>query len=114
MGDERARARGPGGLSVVDPEVRRSEGGIPVRPQVPARGREAMTLKQLGLVALPKHVGQGSFGHAAVDRGRALLYVAHTANDAVDVIDTRSGSHLRSISGLKGVAGALVDEPTGL
>ncbi len=43
-------------------------------------------------------------------RGRELLYVAHTANDAVDVIDTRAGRYLRSIAGLKGVAGAWVDE----
>jgi DNA-binding beta-propeller fold protein YncE len=70
-------------------------------------------LKHLGYVDLPHHVGRGGFDHAAVDRGRALLYVAHTANDAVDVIDTRSGTYLRSVAGLKGVAGALVDQSTG-
>jgi DNA-binding beta-propeller fold protein YncE len=73
-----------------------------------------MGLKHLGFIDLPEHQGQGGFDHAAVDRGRALLYVAHTANDAVDVIDTGSGKYVRSISGLKGVAGALVDEPTSL
>jgi DNA-binding beta-propeller fold protein YncE len=73
-----------------------------------------MGLKHLGYIDLPDHLGQGGFDHAAVDRGRALLYVAHTANDAVDVIDTRAGRHLRSIPNLKGVAGALVHEPTGL
>jgi DNA-binding beta-propeller fold protein YncE len=36
--------------------------------------------------------------------------VAHTANDALDVIDTKAGRYVRSISGLIGVAGALVDE----
>ena len=73
-----------------------------------------MGLKHLGFIDLPEHRGQGGFDHAAVDRGRALLYVAHTANDAVDVIDTRSGKYARSISGLRGVAGALVDEPASL
>jgi len=42
------------------------------------------------------------------------LYVAHTANDAVDVIDTRAGKYLLSIDGLTGVAGALVCEEQGL
>jgi DNA-binding beta-propeller fold protein YncE len=73
-----------------------------------------MGLKHLGYIELPDHIGQGGFDHAAVDRGRALLYVAHTANDAVDVIDTRAGKFVRSIPDLRGVAGALVDEPTGL
>jgi DNA-binding beta-propeller fold protein YncE len=70
-----------------------------------------MGLKHLGFIDLPDHSGQGGFDHAATDRGRALLYVAHAANDAVDVIDTRSGTYLRSVTGLKGVAGVLVDEP---
>lgn len=73
-----------------------------------------MGLKHLGYIDLPEHLGKGGFDHAAVDRGRALLYVAHTANDAVDVIDTRSGRYLRSVPDLKGVAGALVDEASGL
>jgi DNA-binding beta-propeller fold protein YncE len=73
-----------------------------------------MGLKPLGHIDLPEHLGKGGFDHAAVDRGRSLLYVAHTANDAVDVIDLRLGRYARSIGGLKGVAGALVDEPSGL
>ena len=73
-----------------------------------------MSLKHLGYIELPDHVGQGGFDHAAVDRGRALLYVAHTANDALDVIDTRSSTYVRSVPGLKGVAGALVHEPASL
>ena len=73
-----------------------------------------MGLTHLGYIDLPEHVGVGGFDHAAVDRGAGLLYVAHTANDAVDVIDTRSGACVRSVTGLKGVAGALVLEPIGL
>src|SRR2546428_2928210 len=73
-----------------------------------------MGLNHLGYVDLPGHIGQGGFDHAAVDRGRALLYEAHTANDALDVIDTHTGIYVRSVAGLKGVAGALVHEPAGL
>ena len=73
-----------------------------------------MPLKHLGFIELPEHVGEGGFDHAAVDRGRGVIYVAHTANDAVDVIDGHTNRYLRSISGLKGVAGALVDETSRL
>ena len=52
----------------------------------------------------------GGFDHAAVHSRRGLLYVAHTANDAVDVIDCTTNTYLRSIPDLTGVAGALVSE----
>lgn len=73
-----------------------------------------MGLKQLGTIDLPDHLGPGGFDHAAVDGGRETLYVAHTANDAVDVIDMGSARYVRSVAGLKGVAGALVHEPSGM
>lgn len=69
-----------------------------------------MPLKLAGHIELPANAGAGGFDHAMVHRGRGLLYVAHTANDAVDVIDTKARGFVRSIAGLKGVAGALVDE----
>jgi len=67
-------------------------------------------MKHIRDIELPAHTGQGGFDHAAIHRGRGRLYVAHTANDALDVIDTKSGGYVRSISGLIGVAGAFVDE----
>lgn len=69
-----------------------------------------MALAHVGYVDLPPHVSPGGFDHAAVHVRRALLYVAHTANDAVDVIDCATNSYLRSIPHLKAVAGALVSE----
>ena len=69
-----------------------------------------MSLEHLGFIELPESVGPGGFDHAAVHGPRGLLYVAHTANDAVDVIDIRQGRYLRSIANLKAVAGALVDQ----
>ena len=42
------------------------------------------------------------------------MYVAHTANDAVDVIDTRHDKYVHSIPNLPGVAGVLVSNETDL
>jgi YVTN family beta-propeller protein len=67
-----------------------------------------VTLRLEGYVDLPEHKGDGGFDHAAVHRGLRRLYVAHTANDALDVIDLDEARYLDSIVGLTGVAGALV------
>jgi DNA-binding beta-propeller fold protein YncE len=67
-----------------------------------------MALKHIGYVDLPAHLKQGGFDHAAVHRASARLYVAHTCNDALDVIDCASDRYLSSIPNLTDVAGALV------
>src|SRR5438034_1036608 len=67
-----------------------------------------MSLRHLGYVELPAHVRPGGFDHAAVYRATTHVYVAHTINDAVDVIDGAVDRYLHSIPGLTGVAGALV------
>jgi DNA-binding beta-propeller fold protein YncE len=67
-------------------------------------------LEHVGDVDLPQHAKAGGFDHAAVHGPAGRLYVAHTANDAVDVIDCRTNTYLRSIPQLPGVAGALVAE----
>ncbi len=64
-----------------------------------------MPLKLVGTIDLPRSVGSGGFDHAAVCGER--LYVAHTANDSVEVIDCRLDRHMFSVPGLKGVAGVL-------
>ena len=69
-----------------------------------------MPLELLTHIDLPPHAGEGGFDHAAIDARTDLLYVAHTANDAVDVIDCANNVYLRSIPGLTGVAGVLVAE----
>ncbi len=73
-----------------------------------------MSLRPAGFIDLPDHRGEGGFDHAAVHAPSGRLYVAHTANDAVDVIDGTTRRYLRSIPGLKGVAGVLVSEERGL
>jgi DNA-binding beta-propeller fold protein YncE len=69
-----------------------------------------MSLEHLGYIDLPPHIKPGGFDHAAVHRATARVYVAHTANDALDVIDGKSDRYLYSIPSLAGVAGALVSE----
>jgi DNA-binding beta-propeller fold protein YncE len=59
---------------------------------------------------LPPHQGSGGFDHAAVDGRTGRVFVAHTANDAIDVIDGRNQRYLDSIGKLPAVAGALVSE----
>jgi DNA-binding beta-propeller fold protein YncE len=73
-------------------------------------GLGATPLKPLGYIGLPAHVGTGGFDHAAVHAETGHVYVAHTANDAVDVLDPRSLTHLFSIPGLPGVAGVLMSD----
>lgn len=71
-----------------------------------------MTLKLIGHVDLPEHKARGGFDHAAVHAASGHVYVAHTANDAVDVFDGRR--YLFSIPDLPGVAGALVSDEANL
>ena len=73
-----------------------------------------MTLHLTGHVALPEHKSKCGFDHAAVHAASGNVYVAHTANDAVDVFDPVSRRYLFSIPGLPGVAGALVSDEGGL
>jgi DNA-binding beta-propeller fold protein YncE len=65
-------------------------------------------------IDLPEHIAQGGFDHAAVYAAASRLYVAHTSNDAIDVIDSAAERFLYSIPNLIGVAGALVSEERGL
>ena len=73
-----------------------------------------MAMKNVGYVDLPEHRGAGGFDHADIHAPSGRLYVAHTGNDAIDVIDTVKDRYIESISGLKAVAGALVSEARGL
>src|SRR4051794_10153507 len=67
-------------------------------------------MQQNGAIDLPSHVRPGGFDHAAMHRGAGRLYVAHTVNDALEVIDLRTERYLHSVPDLAGVAGALISE----
>jgi DNA-binding beta-propeller fold protein YncE len=69
-----------------------------------------LSLRPAGFIALPGGERTG-FDHADtyVDRAGSRLYVAHTATNAVDIIDCTSNTYLRSLADLPGVAGVLID-----
>src|SRR5262249_54595057 len=71
---------------------------------------EAVALRLDGYIDLPAHAGSGGFDHADIHEATRRLYVAHTANDAVDVIDCARQRCTGSIDGLAAVAGVLVSE----
>ena len=65
----------------------------------------------MGFIPIPGGSKPG-FDHADVWLGDlgSRLYVAHTGADRVDVIDCRARTFLRSLDGLPGVAGVLIDQ----
>jgi DNA-binding beta-propeller fold protein YncE len=69
-----------------------------------------MALRLLGHIELPPNQGKVGFDHADVHLPSDRLYVAHTSNDALDVIDIARDRYIESIPELTGVAGALVSE----
>lgn len=73
-----------------------------------------MAMNNIGYIDLPEHRGAGAFDHADVHPPSDRLYIAHTSNDAIDVIDTAADQYVESVSGFKAVAGALVSEARGL
>jgi DNA-binding beta-propeller fold protein YncE len=73
-----------------------------------------MSLELMGYIELPGNIKPGGFDHAAVHCGSGRLYVAHTANDCLDVIDCVHDRYLHSIGNLTGVAGALVSDEQNL
>jgi len=73
-----------------------------------------MTLRLLGHIELPPHRSSGGFDHADVHSPTDRIYVAHTANDSIDVIDCARDRCVESLPGFTAVAGALVSEARGL
>ena len=67
-------------------------------------------LQLAGHIALPPHTGKGGFDHAAPHAASGHIYVAHTANDAVDVFDPAGGRYLFSVLDLPGASGVLVSD----
>ncbi len=65
-------------------------------------------LKLSNAIELPEHIQPGGFDHADLHPASRMLYVAHTCNDALDVIDCAAGRYSHSIPNLTGIAGALV------
>lgn len=73
-----------------------------------------LALTEVARLALPDHSPEGEFDHAAVHSAGDRLYVAHPSNDCVEVVDLGARKCLRSLAGLRGVAGVWVSEESGL
>ena len=69
-----------------------------------------MSLRLSHSILLPVSAKPGGFGSAALHRASGKLFVAHAANDAVDVIDTIFGVYLYSVPELRGVTAVIVGE----
>src|SRR5207253_1663955 len=67
-----------------------------------------MALTPLGVIPIASG-READFDHADVYRPGSRLYVAHTGADRIDVIDCATNSYLRSLPGLPGVAGVLIN-----
>jgi DNA-binding beta-propeller fold protein YncE len=72
-------------------------------------GQRVLSLVRVGFVPVPRGDKAG-FDHADVHLASRRMYVAHTGADRVDVLDCGTRAYLRSLPGLPGVAGVLVDE----
>jgi hypothetical protein len=73
-----------------------------------------MALRLIGHIELPVHQSNGGFDHADIHPPSDRIYVAHTSNDSIDVIDCTRDRYIESVHGLTAVAGALVSEAHGL
>src|SRR5262245_16330705 len=79
------------------------------RPSCPAdNATDPMTLARIGSVPIPPGERPG-FDHVDVYRPGRRMYVAHTGADRVDVLDCETRTFLRSLDGLPGVVGVLID-----
>lgn len=67
-----------------------------------------MSLVRAGFIDIEPGAEAG-FDHADTYRPGRRMYVAHTGADRVDVIDCTERKFLRSLTGLPGVAGVLID-----
>jgi DNA-binding beta-propeller fold protein YncE len=68
-----------------------------------------MPLKSLGVIKIPDATGS-AFDHAAFDPKTRRVFIAHTARNAVEVINHDAGKHEATLPGFPGVAGAVADD----
>ena len=73
-----------------------------------------MSLKTIGFIDLPENIQPGGFDHAAIHARTNRVYVAHTINDTIDIIDGANDVYFSSIPDLTGAAGVLVSDELNL
>jgi hypothetical protein len=71
-----------------------------------------MTLQLRALVDLPSH-SEGGFDHGDVHAASGRVFVAHTANDTIEVLDAERLRHVRTLAGCPGGSGVLCTQGDG-
>ena len=66
-------------------------------------------LRLRGEVKLPAHLAEGGFDHGDVHLPTGRVFIAHTANGTVEVIDGAKLEHLATIDGCAEASGVLCD-----
>src|SRR5579863_9953708 len=70
-------------------------------------------LNQVGFIRLPPHAA-GGYDHADVHLKSGKVYIAHTANDSLELVDGERLSHIKTISGCPEASGVLCAQEEGL
>jgi hypothetical protein len=68
-----------------------------------------MPLKTIGTIAIP-HAAGSAFDHGAFDATSRRVFIAHTARDCLEVLDHDKGTHIATLPGFPGAAGAVADD----
>jgi DNA-binding beta-propeller fold protein YncE len=68
-----------------------------------------MSLKALGVIEIPGAAGS-EFDHGIFDPKSRRVFIAHTRNSSIEVIDPDAGRHIATLPGFPGAAGAVADD----
>ena len=71
-----------------------------------------MALELLGEVELPAHTGPGGFDHGDVHQATGRVFVAHTANGTIEVIDGERLRHLATLADCPEASGVICPPST--
>jgi DNA-binding beta-propeller fold protein YncE len=68
-----------------------------------------MSLKTAGVIQIPGAAGS-AFDHGIFDTKSRRVFIAHTKQSTVEVIDPDAGRHVATVQGFPGAAGAVADD----
>jgi len=68
-----------------------------------------MSLKALGVIEIPDAAGS-EFDHGIFDAKSRRVFIAHTRQSTIEVIDPDAGRHIATLPGFPGAAGAVADD----
>jgi hypothetical protein len=68
-----------------------------------------MSLKTAGVIQIPGAAGS-AFDHGIFDTKSRRVFIAHTKQSTIEVIDPDAGRHVATVHGFPGAAGAVADD----